>query len=102
MVNRELTNRSLLRILEGSERKLSQAINLSNELSSLFNNLSHLANTEGDILRSNIHNPLLDWLQSFLPQLRDNTLHYRNIRNTVIGWVRSRNILPERYRTLEQ
>ena len=102
MENREAINQSLLNILEGAERKLQQAINLSNEAFLLFTNLCRLNQNEEESIRTYIVTPLLDWLQSFLPQLRDNTLHHRNIRNTIVDWTRSRRILPERYRTLDQ
>ena len=102
MINREATNRSLLNILEGAERNLQKASNLSNGAVRLFNNLSLLVQNEEGRLRTNIIVPLQDWLQSFLPQLRNNILHHRNIRHTIIDWVRSRGILPERFRTLEQ
>ena len=102
MESRESINSSLLNILEGSEIRLQQAINLSNEAYRLFANLCHLEQTEPENLRSAITVPLQDWLQSFLPHLRDNTLHHRNVRGTIIDWVQSRGILPDRYRTLEQ
>ena len=102
MSNRESINQSLLHILEGSERKLQQAINLSNGTFRLFNNLCFLEQNEEGRLRSHITVPLQDWLQSFLLLLRDNTRHHQNVRSTIIDWVRSRGILPERYRTLEQ
>lgn len=102
MTNREATNRSLLHILEGLERNLQKAINLSNGAFRLFTNLCHLAQNKEECLRTNILVPLQDWLQSFLPQLQNNTLHHCNVRHTIIDWVHSQGILPDRYRTLEQ
>ena len=102
MVDRDATNRSLLNILEGSERKLQKAIKLSNKTVRLFANLCRLEHTDSANLRSNVTVPLQDWLQSFIWVLRKNTLHHRNVRGIIIDWVRSRGILPEQYRTLEQ
>ena len=81
---------SLLNCLEGAERNLRKAINISNGAFHTFNNLCLIVNDLDSNSSSEFLIPILDWLQVFLTELRKNVRHHRTTRNQLRDWVNLR------------